>query len=286
VEWTAVLKQAIDYMEEHLLDDITVEAVAENVSVSNFYFQKGFKIMTGYTIGEYIRNRRLYMAALDVLKGNEKIIDIAYKYGYDTPESFSKAFNRFHGVSPIHLIGQSYKLKIFQPLIISISIKGGNVMDFTIDKMGAFKVVGMERTFQYDSAYEAIPKFWNEYCQKYMDKLCSLEGNCNIGKYGINIDENMQMKEFRYLIAGDYNGGDVPEGFDVVEIPAMTWAKFRCVGPMPSALQSVNTRIFKEWLPNNNQYDIAAGYNVEMYSMGDTKATDYVSEIWIPIKKK
>ena len=159
-------------------------------------------------------------------------------------------------------------------------------MDFTIDKMGAFKVVGMERTFQYDSAYEAIPKFWNEYCQKYMDKLCSLEGNCNIGKYGINIDDNMQMKEFRYLIAGDYNGGDVPEGFDVVEIPAMTWAKFRCVGPMPSALQSVNTRIFKEWLPNNNQYDIAAGYNVEMYSMGDTKATDYVSEIWIPIKKK
>lgn len=248
-------------MEQHLLEDCTAEEIAETVNISPFYFQKGFKIMTGYSIGEYIRNRRLYLAALEVLRNEEKIIDLAYKYGYDTPESFTKAFSRFHGVSPMQIKTQPHKIKIFQPLQISISIKGGEIMDFSIEAMDGFSIIGLERIFQYDNAFQEIPKFWGEYCYKYLKKCDGQLEKCHIGMYGVSIDEAMNGKEFRYLIAGEYHQEIIPEGFKVVEIPALTFAKFRCVGPMPEALQTVYTRIFHQWLPENKEYEIAAGYN-------------------------
>jgi Uncharacterized protein conserved in bacteria len=273
-------------MEKHLLHDCMVEEIAENVNISPFYFQQGFKIMTGYSIGEYLRNRRLYLAALDVIQNEEKIIDLAYKYGYDTPESFTKAFTRFHGVSPMQIKAQTYRIKTFLPLRISISIEGGNIMDFRIEKTDAFLIIGLERIFQYDSSFHEIPKFWQEFYGKYI-KNCDHElEKCCIDMYGVSIEEEMNGKDFRYLIAGKYHNETIPEGFKVVEIPALTFAKFRCIGPMPGALQAVITRVFHEWLPGNEEYEIAAGYNIEMYFRGDINASDYISEIWIPVKKK
>ncbi|MDE6983526.1 MAG: AraC family transcriptional regulator [Lachnospiraceae bacterium] len=141
MDWLVSFRKAIDYMEEHLLEDIGANEVADVVHISAFYFQRSFKIVTGYSIGEYMRNRRLYLAGLDVLKKadrecrqplDEKIIDLAYKYGYDTPESFTKAFSRFHSLSPMQLRTQPHRIKVFLPLIIEISIRGGNKMEFTI----------------------------------------------------------------------------------------------------------------------------------------------------------
>ena len=134
MEWTECLKKAIDYMEENLLNNISAEEVSAEVYMSSFYLQKGFKIMTGYSIAEYIRCRRLYMAALDVIAGKEKVIDLAYKYGYDTPESFTKAFTRFHGIAPKKNKGDTSKIKVFLPLRIIVSIKGGNVTQENILK--------------------------------------------------------------------------------------------------------------------------------------------------------
>lgn len=286
MEWIESLRKSIDYMEGHLLEECTAEDIGRSVHMSPFYFQKGFKIITGYSVGEYVRNRRLYLAALEVIKGEDKIIDLAYKYGYDTPESFTKAFSRFHGMSPMQLKNEPHKMCVFLPLQISLSIKGGDQMDYRVEKMAAFKVIGMGRNFQYDSAFEYIPDFWDEYCKHYMDKYCRALGNCSIGMYGICIEEDDACKAFRYLIAGNYEGGEVPEGLEVIEIPALTWAKFRCTGPMPQALQTLNTKIYGQWLPGKPNYEIAAGYNIEMYSLGDTKALDYVSEIWIPVREK
>ncbi len=287
MEWTESLKKSVDYMEQHLLEDITVDDVARSVNVSSFYFQKGFKIITGMTVGEYLRNRRLYLAALEVISGEEKIIDISYKYGYETPESFSKAFRRFHGISPAQVKGQWQKIQTFQPLIIKITVQGGNKMDCRVEKMEAFKVMGKERTFRYDSAFGEIPKFWNEFSQNDMGRYCREIGeDCNIGMYGVCIDAEMDGEDFRYLIAGNYNEKHVPQELVVEEIPALIWAKFRCVGPLPEALQAVNRRVFEEWLPGNGQYEIAAGYNIEMYTRGDMSSVDYVSEIWIPVKEK
>ena len=122
MEWITSLRQSVDYMESHMLENIEVLDVAKEVHISPFYLAKGFKIMTGYSISEYMRCRRLYLAALDVLTGREKVIDIAYKYGYDTPESFTKAFSRFHGISPSQVKKDTGKIRTFLPLKISMSI--------------------------------------------------------------------------------------------------------------------------------------------------------------------
>ena len=231
------------------------------------------------------------MAALEAISGNEKIIDLAYKYGYDTPESFTKAFSRFHGVSPKQMQGDAKKIKTFLPLRINVSIKGGNDMDYVVEKMEAMKVIGYERSFSYETAYQEIPGFWNEFCANCMngknsEQIQAIIEECMIGEFGICIEDNSKEKEFLYMIAGTYNGGNVPEGMKIFEIPALEWAKFKCTGPLPGALQAVNTQIFKEWLPGNPEYEIACGMNIEWYSKGDGSAIDYESEIWVPVKKK
>lgn len=296
MEWLTSLRKAIKYMEKHLLDDISAENIAEEVNISPYYLQNGFRIMTGYAIGEYLRCRRLYMAALDIVADREKLIDLAFKYGYDTPESFTKAFRRFHGASPSQVRKDTSRIKTFLPLNISVSIQGGNAMDYVVEKMTNFQVIGFEREFGFESSYQAIPKFWDEFWKKYMASLLSQNEpkgdirqavwRCKIGEYGVCIDDVGEDGKFRYLIAGIYDGGPVPEGLTLYSFPDTEWAKFRCCGPMPGALQSVNTKIFREWLPGNPDYEMTMGANIEWYSQGNTSAPDYESAIWLPVKKK
>ena len=167
MEWTECLKGAVKFIEAHLLEEIEVKDVAAAVYMSPFYFQKGFSIMTGYSVGEYIRQRRLYLAALDVLAGQEKVIDLAYKYGYSTPESFTKAFSRFHGVPPMQLKGSAGKMKVFLPLKITVTIQGGDNMDYTVEKMERMQVIGLECAVRYDSSYQEIPKLWDIFSRDY-----------------------------------------------------------------------------------------------------------------------
>lgn len=296
MEWITSLKAAIGYMEENILCDIGAEEVAENVHMSPFYFQKGFQILTGYSVGEYLRNRRLYLAAVDIQKSAEKIIDIAYKYGYDTPESFTKAFSRFHGATPVAVRKDNAAIHPFLSLKISVSIQGGDKMNYTVEKMSGFKVIGFVREFSFENSYGLIPKFWDEISEKYenifMGKAPSNEIERavlenRISMYGVCIDDVGRDGKFRYMIAGEYAGGDVPEGMELYEIPEAEWVKFKCVGPMPDSLQSLNTVVFKEWLPGNGEFEIAAGLNIEWYSSeGNPKDADYESGIWLPVRRK
>lgn len=296
MEWVKSLKKAISYMEAHLLEDFTVEDIAKEVYISPFYLQKGFKIMTGYSIGEYIRYRRLYLAALDALSGNQKVIELAFRYGYEAPESFTKAFTRFHGISPMQIRNNADKIKTFMPLKIKITISGGNHMDYVVEKMNGFQIIGFEREFSFDSAYQEIPKFWNEFREKLIQPLMGQKEpvdvlqkticECGVGQFGISIDDIGKDQKFRYFLAGSYQGGTIPEGMKVFTFPDMEWAKFKCVGPMPGALQAVNTRIFQEWIPENDEYEIAMHASVEWYEKGDTSAPDYESAIWFPVKRK
>lgn len=276
-----VLNESIDFMESHLLDNITSVEVADRVHMSHFYYQHGFKILTGYTVGEYIRNRRLTLAGMDLVQGQSKVIDIAYKYGYETPESFTKAFTRFHSITPSQVKHNSHKLQNFQRLFIKILVEGGTMMDYRIEKKEAFQVMGLGRRFHEERAFQDLPKYWTEVQEKYLSK----KNTPILGMYGI-CDDAEGDGYFKYLIADDYKGGEIPKEFELVEIPSYNWAVFTCIGPMPGALQAVNTRIFSEWLPSNKEYEIAAELNIEMYTEGDCSALDYVSEIWIPIKKK
>lgn len=296
MEWLTAIRKAIKYMEDEILTFKSPKEVAEYVHISPMYLQHGFQIMTGFTIGEYIRNRRLYLAATELVSTDTKIIDIALKYGYETPESFSKAFSRFHGVAPSRVRSGQATIKSFLPLKINITIQGGSQMDYKVTKMFPFKVIGFQREFSFEEAYAEIPKFWDEISQKYTHSICAGNAPANnyerafaendIGEYGICIDD-IGNGRFRYLIAGKYCGGEVPEGMVLYEFPMGEWVVFECIGVLPEALQSLNTKIFTEWLPGNPEYEIAGNANVEWYErMNENASQDYRSAIWIPVKKK
>ena len=146
MEWMAIIGNSIQYIEEHITEELTADRIARNAGVSSFYFQKGFAMLCGFTVTEYIRNRRLALAGNDIIATDEKIIDIAMKYGYDSPDSFTKAFTRFHGVTPSSARRGEVLLKSFAPLKIRISLEGGYLMDYKIVKKDAFTVIANAKT--------------------------------------------------------------------------------------------------------------------------------------------
>ena len=296
MEWLTAIRTAIGYMEGRLTDDVGLEDVARAVHLSPFFLQRGFSLMTGYGVGEYLRNRRLYEAGRDLQRTEGKVIDVAFRYGYETPESFTKAFARFHGATPTQ-VREGAAIRSFLPLTIHISIQGGSQMDCRITPMFPFKVIGFQKEFDYETAYDQIPRFWDEICEKYAYNVYAgnepanpyeqaLVDNC-IGEFGVCIDD-IGGGKFRYLVAGKYTGGPVPEGMVLYEFPRGEWAVFNCVGPIPDALQRLNTRIFREWLPANPDYELCGNANVEWYDCvnGEKTDPDYHSAIWVPVKRK
>lgn len=291
MDWLASLRGAISYMEDHLLEPVSPADIGRAVNLSPFYLQKGFQIVTGYSLGEYMRCRRLYLAAMDLLAGEDKIIEIAYKYCYQTPESFAKAFSRFHGFPPSQVKRERGRIKIFLPLKITITIQGGNSMNYKIEKMDSFKVIGFEENIPMDRGYELCPKMWDRLMREYFNGLWQGKTpetdteravvDNDIGVYGVCVDNGGES--FAYMVAGPYKGGPVPEGLAVREIPAATWARFQSAEPSTESLQALNTQIFQEWLPGNREYELAYPVNIEYY-MCNENGMDY--EIWLPVVEK
>lgn len=276
--WTEDIQNAIGYIEENLTEDIQVSDIAAKAYVSEFHFRRIFSVLCGFTVGEYIRNRRLALAAQELSATDIKVIDAAVKYGYDSPDSFAKAFTRFHGISPSAAKEKGANLRSFAPLQIKLTLKGGTIMEYRIVEKAAFTVMGRSRSFSSDSSYEEIPKFWSEHMQSgESKKVC--------GMYGICLDGD--GKNFEYLIADNYiPWNDIPEGYVTKVIPAGMWAVFPCRGALPKALQDVNTKIWSEWLPNCREYKLAGNYNIEMYTPPCDNPDNCYSEIWVPVEKR
>lgn len=283
MDWIKGIQNAVLYIEDNITEELDYNEIAKQAYVSSFHFQRAFAILCGFTLGEYIRNRRLTLAGIELLSGDEKIIDVALKYGYDSPDGFTKAFSRFHGVSPSSLRKEGAglnALKFCAPLKIKFKLEGGNIMDYKIESKEAFTVIGTIREFNSDTSTALIPKFWQEHYQ-------SGGGKYICGMFGICSDHDSDCKAFDYMIADSAEGkGALPDKYVTKEIPAKTWAVFPVKGAMPDALQEVNRKIWSEWLPNCREYEIDGNLNIEMYSAGDTSSPDYYSEIWIPVKKK
>lgn len=296
MEWTTCIKRAIEFMESDLLAIQGPEEVAEHAYISPMYLQKGFQIMTGFSLGEYMRSRKLYLAAMDFINTDQKVIEIAFKYGYETPESFTKAFTRFHDATPSDIRKKILAPKVFLPLKVSIVIQGGNDMDYTVEQKKGFKVIGFVRSFNDETSYAEIPKFWDEVKAKYCQNIFAGKEPAGdiekaiveneIGEYGICLDDTGHSGNFRYIIGGTYKGGPVPEGMEVVEVPEHLVAHFNCTGPMPGALQAVNTKIWKEWLPGNSEYELDGNFTIEWYSKGNMGDAGYKTYIEIPVRRK
>lgn len=296
MEWLSAIRSSIEYIEAHLSEDISAQDISAQVYISPYILSKGFAVMTGYTVSEYVRNRRLYLAALDLVSTDKSIISIALDSGYDTPESFTKAFSRYHGSTPT-AVRQGAAYKTFLPLRIKVTVQGGDKMEYSIKKMPGLRLIGFQKEFSFDNSYTEVPKFWDEVWQKHMSAVYSGKtpgtacekavADNRIGEFAVCIDD-IGGSRFRYLIAGKYSGGEVPEGMTLYEFPMCEWAVFDCVGPIPEAFQSLNTRIFREWLPGNPEFELSGNATVEWYDPmnTDTSAPDCHSAIWIPVKRK
>jgi AraC family transcriptional regulator len=280
MDWIQGIQNAVHYIEDNITEELDYNEIAKQAYVSSFHFQRAFGILCGFTLGDYIRNRRLALAGMELLSGSVKVIDVAIKYGYDSPDSFTKAFSRFHGISPSYARRKGANLKSFAPLKIKLKLEGGYSMDYRIEAKEAFMVIGAAREFNSDTSYLEIPKFWSEHFQSGGGEfICGMFGIC----YGHDSNSNV----FNYMIADRcVDGKEAHDGFVTMDIPAKTWVVFPIKGAMPNALQEVNSKIWSEWLPNCREYEMDGNINIEMYSDGDTNSPDYYSEIWIPVKRK
>lgn len=277
---------AIDYMEKHLLEPITYEGVAKEVYMSSYHFHRTFSLLTGMTANEYIRNRRLSLAGQELTLSSGKVIDIALKYGYDSPESFTKAFTRFHGTTPIAARQSGVKMKLFNRLHIKIRLEGGMSMDYRIEKREPFKVLAKVSQFRNETITEEnnteISDFWT---------LCKEDGTFEILKkmgktedfYGLCAPVSMESKHFDYGIGTIYDGSDVPEGFLLWEVKPSLWAVFKCIGKDGNCIAEVWEKIFSEFLPGS-EYAILDDTDFELYSSQFSE--DCFCEIWIPIQVK
>lgn len=275
--WAEGIQSAVEYIEENLTEELDAEDIAAKAYVSPFHFQRIFSALCGMTVGDYIRCRRLTLAAQELSSSDIRVIDAAVKYGYDSPDSFARAFARFHGISPSAAKERGAGLKAFAPLRIKLTLEGGNFMDYKIVEKAAFTVMGRSKSFNMETSYSEIPKFWQEH-------MSSGENNRVCGQFGICIDSN--GKNFDYLIADLYKPWeDVPDGYVTRAVPAGTWAVFPCRGALPKALQDVNTQIWSEWLPNCREYKLGGNYNIEMYAPPADDPDKTYSEIWVPVVK-
>lgn len=270
------IQSAIEYIEENITEELDISDIAARAYVSAFHFQRIFSVLCGISVGEYVRNRRLTLAAQELSATDIKVIDAAVKYGYDSADSFTRAFTRFHGLSPSAAREKGARLKSFAPLRIKLSLEGGTMSEYTIVEKAAFTVMGRSRSFNAETSYTEIPKFWQEHmASDEREKVC--------GMYGVCLDGD--GKNFEYLIADNYiPQKEVPAGYVTKTIPAGKWAIFPCKGDLPRTLQDVNTMIWSEWLPNCKEYKLAGNYNIEAYFPPDESGVTY-SEIWVPIEK-
>lgn len=286
--WVESIQKAIEYMEDHLLEDMPIEEIAKEANVSAFHFQRIFTVLTDSSIGEYLRRRRLTLAGQDLLTTAHKIIDIAMKYGYDTPEAFTKAFRRQHGVTPSEVRKNSGKLQSYNRLVIQVTLKGAEPMKYSLVEKDAFRIVGIKREFSTTSeeSQTGIPMLWDEVNREGIsDRLFELNDGFVKGVLGVcdgACEEKRKNKMMDYWVAASFYG-DVPEGMESLEIPASKWVVFEVHGPMPTAMQKAWKQIYSEWFPSNN-YQHAGIPEFELYTEEDPSSPDLYSEIWIPIK--
>lgn len=288
MNWINGIQNALDYIENHITDKPDYSEIAEQAYCSVFYFQRIFNALCGMTIGEYIRNRRLTLAGSELSSLKSRVIDVALKYGYESPESFTRAFTKFHGITPSEARRNGSGLKSFSRLSIKIIVKGGNTMNYRIVEKPAFKVIGKTETHSIDESQNknTIPDFWDKVHRTGIIETLLKNASDKTYVFGICYGNTHTNKEtFDYSIAVECDENiTVPEGYTVNEIPARTWIVVECTGAMPEAIQKLWHEICTEFFPVS-EYKPTYEMDIEAYPTGDMTSSDYRCQIWIPIEK-
>jgi AraC family transcriptional regulator len=279
---------ALKYIEENITEDIDFKEVSRRAACSEYHFTRMFSFLAGVTLSEYIRRRRLTLAAFELNNSDIKVIDVAIKYGYTSPDSFTRAFQNLHGVTPTEARNNGQSLKAYPPMTFQLSIKGGNEMNYRIEEKEAFSIVGLMKRVPivFEGVNPGIAAMWQSLNEDTIKKLKNLS---NVEPIGL-ISASTNFSETRMEEKGEldhYIGvatiNECPDDLAHLEVPASTWAVFESVGPFPETLQNIWGRIYSEWFPSSS-YEQAEGPEILWNENKDVSSPNFKSEIWIPVK--
>ncbi len=296
MEWIQQMQRAIAYMEAHLMEEINYEDVAGHIHISSYEFHRAFGFLTGMTPNAYIRNRRLSLAGREITQTDLKITDIALKYGYDTPESFTKAFTRFHGIAPKIAREEGAKLVLFNPLRIKLTVEGGKSMDYRIVQTKEKKFLALIRDFRNeiinDDENHDIPDFWEECNKKQMlGPIICLNPEGKRDLYGLCTPTENGKDTFEYgigvLIDEETRAFDLSEmenkGFRIWDVKPGMYVVFDCIGTDGNCIKEMWSEFYKEFLPQMG-YEAAEETDYELYF--EKEKPGVFCELWIPVRKK
>lgn len=284
------MNQALTYIEENLTNEIDHKEVARLALCSEYHFKRMFSFLAGTTLSEYIRRRRLTLAAFELKNPNVKVIDVAIKYGYNSPDSFTRAFQQLHGITPSEARTNGHSLKAYPPVTFQLTIQGGSEMNYRIEEKEGFRIIGVKKRVPiiFNGVNPEIAAMWANLTMERINELKSLS---NVEPLGLlsastNFSEGrMEEKGELDHVIGVATTTECPNHFSELEVPASIWAVFEVIGPFPETLQNVWGRIYSEWFPSSN-YEAIEGPEILWNEHKDTSSPAFKSEIWIPVRNK
>ena len=282
MNWIEQLNAAIRYIEENLTGEIEYEKLGQIACCSAYHFQRMFTYIAGMPLSEYIRKRKMSLAAVDLQECGAKVIDVAAKYGYTSPTAFNRAFQSVHGISPSSVKNEGTSIKSFPPITFKITVKGVEEMNYRIETKEAFRIVGKSYPLsrEIEQNFLEVPQMWQgAVLDGTIDKIISLMNSEPHGVLGISACSDDE--EWRYYIAVSSSAG-IDNSLEEYMIPCNTWAIFHGTGTGKS-IQELEKRIVTEWLPSSG-FEFTDGPDIEVYFNPDPQNTAY--EVWIPVKRK
>jgi AraC family transcriptional regulator len=298
MQWIERLNESITYMEEHITEEIDYERLAKIACCSSYHFQRMFAYIANVPLAEYIRRRRMTLAAADLQRGQGKVIDIAMKYGYASPTAFNRAFQKIHGIAPSLAQQDGASFKSFPPIRFMINIKGAEELNFSIKNKNAFRIVGVTQPIDndFENNSKIVPQMWQK-----MEKngtileLAAMMDNSFPGILGVSITEN--FREWKYLI-GVVSKKEIGSSLTEFIPPSCTWAVFSAKGNSGIGILELEKRIITEWFPSfDYAYNNGPNIAIERFPVshfdclqkgkaaGSSKQ-NHEFEVWIPIIKK
>ncbi len=301
MDWITGIQRAIDYIEAHLTEELDYDEIARESFSSRFHFQRVFSILCGYPLGDYIRNRRLTLAGAELSTGNEKVIDIAAKYGYESPDSFCKAFQKFHGITPSQAKGGAANLRSFSRLSIKISLEGGSMMNYRIEEKPAMLLTGYGKRFTGSRPNNRGRQDHNFACENRLYEYI-LEGMSGQHEdvYQVMKDFTEDGYSFYYayelpkwaLEDFDQDLGEMAKHFEHMQIPAGTYLVCeteRCEYPT-ELVEDLRKQAVTQWLPSSD-YLLREAPELAVIHWPFEEGNDTVNhsrygEVWLPIEKR
>lgn len=281
------LNQAMDHIEAHLAGDIDVGELARIAATTEYHFRRMFSALAGMPLSEYVRRRRLTVAAAEVLARQRTLLDVAVRYGYGSGEAFARAFRAVHGVGPAEARGAGVVLRSQQRLSFHLVVEGSGSMRYRVVEKDAFQLVGKKARVPlvHEGMNPAIVEFLRGLDPDVVRRIEALSDQEPRGLVNVSddlADSRAEGTELDYY-HGVVTGAQVPDDLDALPVAAGTWAVFEHSGPFPETLQYLWRDVFTQWFPSN-PYRSRPG--PEMVSARLSEDGSYAdAELWIPVER-